>query len=729
MKFNFRIFWTSFIFFVILFSFMDLARAQWYYGTGEATNLENTIGFNLNTMKIITGETADPSSAGYVAGMGSVLLRENGGSFGEAWLKAGSSNTGWKQIVNKDSEGKLTGHGSAIVGKDQYRQYFNDGEAEYSLATRWSTGDNASFMGGGALTGSFSISLTNINTIDQRSFMFTQGSLDEYVASKQFAIDVPITAGIAFDYQYNGADNDIEVELYCTSLSTAYSVGFLEAADGITKPFSGSVYVPTGCGVARIGFSVAVLNAGKILYFNRMIVSNNPFAYKNLLDTQMLRLNTATGYGSTNNKIRIFTNTTAASGGGLFSYATSAADGDSFTILKDCTVAITYIDQFNNNGYYGISKNSTELTTTIDTITMAHRLTQSVTIAANYNGMVGWTGKVSAGDILRPHTQGLANGTSPARTNFTITAIAESEHVVTPAKSGIEEIYIDGYTSKDASGYILFKTVRRNTLSALAAYSVAASYTKLTATKKVIATIASSAVAGVTIHPFIYHYNSANTLLSQSGFCGVAGQEATGVLPILMNVGDYVVVQTGTASTDSAATNFRAIFVDFEQQILSAIPTTKVCYLKDVKASGTAAGTSSTAGWYTRDLTVINENGGITSSSCSFATLSANQFTLQPGQYKIRAESPTMGSTSNAVRLYNISTSQEILYGVGNYSASATEVGGSIAQCAGTITITTPQTYAVQYQVGTSRASNGLGVTTSWGAAEIFTTVEITKLR
>jgi len=722
MKFNFRIFWTSFIFFVILFSFMDLARAQWYYGTGEATNLENTIGFNLNAMKIITGETADPSAGGgYTAGRGSILLRDNGGSNGEAWLKTSGSATAWGQLVNKDTEGKLTGHGSAIVGKDQYRQYFNDGEADYSLASRWSTGDNASFMGGGALTGTFIISTTIINTIDQHSFKFTQGSLDEYVASKQLAIDIPITAGVAFDYQYDGADNDIEVELYCTSLSTSYSVGFLEAADGVTKPFSGSVYVPAGCGVARIGFSVAALNAGKILYFNRLIVSNNPFLYKDLLSTQYIKYDTHAGYGSTNTKIPYFTTATTNAGEQFLLIENTAANGFSVTALKKCTVNADYSVEAGAN-YITFSLNSTQLTTNADAITSSFRL--GLTYAASGVGQTHSTSvTLNPGDILRPHSNAAIVSTA-AKSHIVITAISESEHVVTPAKSGIEEVYYNGYTS--VSTYAKYKTQQRSTLSKLASVDNT-TYTKFTALKKVIASAYATGQAAGDRLITMKHFNSAATLLTSSISWG---SYLNAPMSLLMNPGDYLVVElAGGGLSDVAATGFGATFVDFNQQVLSAIPTQKVCYLKDVKSSGTNGGTATAGSWTTRTLNVINETGSITTGSCSFATLSANKFTLQPGKYKINATVPALATNGHQALVYSVTGAANAIIGSSEYLVAANYVS-TPSKINGFLEPSTPTEYDIRQRFETTRNNDGLGSRAGFTVdGEVYTQVEITKIK
>ena len=125
-----------------------------------------------------------------------------------------------------------------------------------------------------------------------------------------------------------------------------------------------------------------------------------------------------TAYGSTNNKIPIFT-TVDRNIGDDIAYSTSSTDGDSFIINADGIYAMTYIDKFSADTGIGISLNSSELTTGIESIAIADRL-GSVTAASNANGM-SVTLHLSKGDVVRPHTDGATRGGT--HTSFRITRI------------------------------------------------------------------------------------------------------------------------------------------------------------------------------------------------------------------------------------------------------------------------------------------------------------------
>ena len=84
-----------------------LASAQWYYGSGEAVNLENKIGFDKQGQKIISGDSDSPTSTAKSGSAGSLYLRTNG----DLYCKQDSgSSTNWSKLA-KSSE-IITSHNS-----------------------------------------------------------------------------------------------------------------------------------------------------------------------------------------------------------------------------------------------------------------------------------------------------------------------------------------------------------------------------------------------------------------------------------------------------------------------------------------------------------------------------------------------------------------------------------------------------------------------------------------
>jgi len=135
--------------------------------------------------------------------------------------------------------------------------------------------------------------------------------------------------------------------------------------------------------------------------------------------TSQIRADTGNGHGSTNTKIRRFTNNVTT--GSNITFNQSAADGDDFTVNVTGVYAISYTDG-GGTSWVGISVNSAQLTTNIFAITTANRL-----MSAESNGgiviNVAVTVRLTSGDVIRAHTDGDVTDVS-ARSQFVITQVA-----------------------------------------------------------------------------------------------------------------------------------------------------------------------------------------------------------------------------------------------------------------------------------------------------------------
>ena len=154
-----------------------------------------------------------------------------------------------------------------------------------------------------------------------------------------------------------------------------------------------TVYASSNAG-ALVNFSAGTKNVTEV-----MVAANLPPA------DQQVRVQSGNGYGSTNTKIRRFTNTLTSTGSDI-TYADSAANGASFTINATGIYAISYTDMFSAASNMGVSLNSAELTTGVHTITASARIAFATTSAADRASAVAVTLKLTAGDVVRAHTQG-----------------------------------------------------------------------------------------------------------------------------------------------------------------------------------------------------------------------------------------------------------------------------------------------------------------------------------
>lgn len=132
-------------------------------------------------------------------------------------------------------------------------------------------------------------------------------------------------------------------------------------------------------------------------------------------------LRTYAGYGSTDTKIVRFT-TLSESYGNMFSenHSTgysSNAKGLELTVNRSGIYAVT-MGWYGGNGAshnYGISKNSTQLTTAVGSITAADRIAGDDTGVTNADSS-GITIRLAKGDVIRPHT----DGNTPYQTGYTL---------------------------------------------------------------------------------------------------------------------------------------------------------------------------------------------------------------------------------------------------------------------------------------------------------------------
>lgn len=133
----------------------------------------------------------------------------------------------------------------------------------------------------------------------------------------------------------------------------------------------------------------------------------------------IISVGTHGGFGSTNTKIPYFTTTITQQGLDI-TYQTSTANGDSYTVATRGMYFISFSYPGSATASCGVSLNSSQLTTNVQSITAADRLclAQSGDTACHCS----WAGILSANDVVRPHTQGNATGTA-AVARFTIMKI------------------------------------------------------------------------------------------------------------------------------------------------------------------------------------------------------------------------------------------------------------------------------------------------------------------
>lgn len=271
-------------------------------------------------------------------------------------------------------------------------------------------------------------------------------------ASVPFTIDLADKAQmltISFDYDASHAgyaDDDIRISVYDVTNSKLIRINGEDLKGG--KGSHIAQFQTSSDSVSyRLIMHVSSTSAVAYdLYFDNIQVGPKSTGVGGATADSMVRLHTGNGHGSTNTKIRRFTTLAQPISGNAITYADSASLGATFTIEEDGVYMMSYNDT--NGGadsFLGLSLNSTQLTTNIDTITAANRLNVSYSKSNNIQP-VSWSGELKKDDVIRAHTDGVANSSIASFTISKIGAIGiKSEDI------GNREIVVEGAGNSGAA--------------------------------------------------------------------------------------------------------------------------------------------------------------------------------------------------------------------------------------------------------------------------------------
>ena len=101
----------------------------------------------------------------------------------------------------------------------------------------------------------------------------------------------------------------------------------------------------------------------------------------------------------------------------------SSTTGFSVEANMDCFLFFHYCIDWASAHYFGISKNSNQVTTAIQDITKAHLMMLNFATAIHVTNEVSWSGELASGDVIRPHSGGAASGGNPTRSYVSVFAM------------------------------------------------------------------------------------------------------------------------------------------------------------------------------------------------------------------------------------------------------------------------------------------------------------------
>jgi hypothetical protein len=233
---------------------------------GQELIITNGTGHSINILNNDVGAAGD----GIVTGTGADLALENEASI---TLTYNSTLSRWYVIGGTGSGGGGASTPDVFVNLDASEQL-----------NTWSSGDNATFLGGGTLAGTFEKETSSpLNGTESYKYTQAAGSANDYLASP--VQDVPIrfrgnTVTVHFPYLYNGNNDDITFVLYDVTNATVLTnsaFNSLDATGNNASIFIANVNIPITCEEIRVGFQTLVENSGKILQFDDIQVGSNAY--------------------------------------------------------------------------------------------------------------------------------------------------------------------------------------------------------------------------------------------------------------------------------------------------------------------------------------------------------------------------------------------------------------------------------------------------------------------
>lgn len=143
-------------------------------------------------------------------------------------------------------------------------------------------------------------------------------------------------------------------------------------------------------------------------------------------------------------------------------------------------------------------------------------------------------------------------------------------------------------------------------------------------------------------------------------------------------------------------------------------------YFKDYKAAATDGGSALSMDWVVRDLNTVE-------NARSWASLSANQFTLAAGTYEIDADAPAFACGQHRAALYNVTGAIYTFKGSTGYS----DTNSGVVTCSnvrGIFTVAGSTIFEIRHIAFATELNDGLGVSADLESPELYTQVKITKL-
>lgn len=652
--------------------------------------------------------------------------------------------------------------------------FYPKGDLEAATTADFTTGNNASFDGGGTLGGTFSVSTTSTDLIRGNKSAKLVGSatagnnINDYIASTDIAIPQGYRGQlmlVKFRYRFDGTTGNVKLVVKDATNSTILNSNldtltqYVDATNKTSADFETIVTIPASCANIKVGFQVITGEVSKTLVFDDVIVSPNvsnqkiitPFtdwaAYtptfnglgtvsdvsffwrRNGSDMEIKGSATAGTvtasalYFSLPNSLNI--NTTVVTdaktelgysqriGGGVFS-----SDGGNHFMLFYASA-----NGAGNVSFHRLAA-ATSLVSVLANVAIGNN--EAFTVSATIP-IQGWTSADT--NILIP-TNTFSTDTNPltyaGSGSYTPSTLKDAPvgtfitHTYNGSNTRVQTTSAPTQTTADmATNGILITARQTNATTSTAALPCVVQMQigkGLKSTFPSIVSVFKNTGKDISMSSDFWM----PAIVTQYGFRNSGYDSTSGILTIdkgLCESGSVVNNLFDAADTSTPASSYVVLNASRIQPNV-AIPVAQTVYLKDVKSAATDGGTFTSGSWVTRTLNTVE-------GASSIVALSANQFTLQSGEYVIEASAPAFSVNNHKAKLYNITTAADTI--IGSSSDGSTSVDCSNIYT--NVNLTSATTFEIRHQCQTTKSTNGLGTGGPQGVAEVYTQVKITKIK
>lgn len=150
-------------------------------------------------------------------------------------------------------------------------------------------------------------------------------------------------------------------------------------------------------------------------------------------------------------------------------------------------------------------------------------------------------------------------------------------------------------------------------------------------------------------------------------------------------------------------------------------PTRPRIVVSEQQTASTAGGQATAGAFFTRVLNTKSVD------SAGIATLASNELTIPAGSYDVDCMSPAYRVDGFTIRLFDVTGNSVLLVGTAQYSVSGADTSTAWSFIKGRFTISVQSAIRVEMRVATTKATNGLGIPSTY-QTEQYTTLVLEKV-